>query len=347
MTTSTARRRERALASDRRAGSFAGRQALRLRYEFVRRAWYLVLGLPLVALAASPLAWLMPHWVRGFALGVILSSGVWSAAYLVATTSGAATAAMGQLAEQWTARDLRRLVKRRWHLANSLAYRPWDLDHVLVGPGGVLVVETKHSANGWSHGRYTDGVVQLAVERVTQGARDVWLTAGKSILPKELVRPVVVLWGGDYEDQEGMHGEVLVLPGPKLEDWLGALPDEGLPPGTVEAIYAGMEAHIGKRDEADRERLGNPPRPMSQWLAVAAGVLVVAMVAYFLEVTVLRAIGWRFFPLVGLASAGLAWGAQHYRAPLSFPLAWLIGSQAVTAILLIGYAASWFQRLSR
>lgn len=347
VTASVARRRERALAGDRRAGSFSGRQALRRRYEFIRRAWYLVLALPLAALAASPLVWLLPHWLRGFALGVILSSGVWSAAYLVATTSGAAMAAMGQLAEQWTAQDLRRLTKRDWHLANSLAYRRWDLDHVVVGPGGVLVVETKYSANGWSRGRYTDGVVQLAVDRVAQGARDVWLTSGKSILPRHLVRPVVVLWGGDYEQQEGVKDDVLVLPGPKLQGWLEALPDDGLTPGAVQMIYAGMDAHIGKRDEADRELLGRPPRPMFHWMALAAGVLPVAVAGYLLEVTVLRAIGWRFFPPVGLAFAAAAWHTRRYRVPLSCRVAWLVGSQAVSAILLVGYVASWLQRLSR
>ena len=117
------RSRQRRLASDRRAGAWSGAKAVRTRYEFIRRAWRLVLFPPAVAAAAAPAVLLAPGAVRGFLLGVVCASGLWGAAYLVETSSGAAPAFMGQMAEQWTAGELRRLRRRGWRLINGVHLR--------------------------------------------------------------------------------------------------------------------------------------------------------------------------------------------------------------------------------
>lgn len=55
---------------------------------------------------------------------------------------------MGELAEQWTAQELRPLSKHGWRLVNfALSYG--DQDHVLVGPGGVVLLETKWNGTPW------------------------------------------------------------------------------------------------------------------------------------------------------------------------------------------------------
>jgi hypothetical protein len=231
--------RERRFAGDGRSGAWSGRKALDLRYDFVKRKWPFVLAGPLLAIIVCPVVLLMPHWVRQFALGVILSSGIWLAFYLVESMSGAMPPAMGQLAEQWTARELRRLRPRGWLLANEIRYRPFmDIDHILLGPGGALVVETKYAFAGWGQRGYSDRVLADAAERVADSANDFWLTS-KATLAHGLVRPIVVLWGGGYDEgRPSPRDDFLVLPGPKLREWLTQLPTAGLEENSIQSIYA-------------------------------------------------------------------------------------------------------------
>lgn len=60
--------------------------------------------------------------------------------------SGTAPLMMGELAEQWTAQELRPLTKHGWRLVNHFGLGYGGQDHVLVGPGGVVLLETKSSA---------------------------------------------------------------------------------------------------------------------------------------------------------------------------------------------------------
>jgi hypothetical protein len=131
----------------------------------VRRAWPAVLGIPLISVCLAPLVLLVPHWARQFALGVILSSGVWASVLFVTVMSGTVPQYAGGLAEQFTATELRALRRRQWHLANGVMLKKGDIDHVVVGPGGVLVVESKYSSSGWVGGRFSDDQVKRAVRQ--------------------------------------------------------------------------------------------------------------------------------------------------------------------------------------
>ncbi len=59
-------------------------------------------------------------------------------------------------------------------MVNQLALRPWDIDHVLIGPGGAVVVETKWSANPWVLDP-PDERVRRAVRQAQGNARDLRL----------------------------------------------------------------------------------------------------------------------------------------------------------------------------
>ena len=187
------------MASDRRAGSFARSEVVRIRRDFIRRSWWAIIIPPIGALAASPLVLLLPHWCREFALGIILTSGVWGSIMVVIAWSGTVPRAMGAMGEEWTARELRRLKKRGWHLANGLLLRPKpDIDHVVIGPGGVLVVETKYSSDGWDRDTFTNDWIKRAIAQVEANRTDV-ARVMRPAAASQLVKPVVVLWGGSGE----------------------------------------------------------------------------------------------------------------------------------------------------
>lgn len=253
-------RLERRLASDKRAGAWARSRAIRMRYDFIRRGWLLVALWPAVACAVAPAVLLVPHHDRPYIIGGLVASGIWGALYMVGTMSGASSVSMGALSEQWTASDLRRLKRRGWKLVNQVHFRRWDIDHMLLGPGGVIVVVTKFSADGWTPTRYTARVIADAVNQAKRNATDIQLSLGKSVLPDSLVHSLVVLWGrGDKKEIAEKHGSVQVLSGHLLPSWLAHLDDAGLEDATVPAT-TGRSALADRLDHriANRHRHDHP-----------------------------------------------------------------------------------------
>ena len=51
--------------------------------------------------------------------------------------------------EQLTADELRKLRRHGWRAVHNLHLQAGDIDHVAVGPGGVVVIETKSSNAEW------------------------------------------------------------------------------------------------------------------------------------------------------------------------------------------------------
>jgi hypothetical protein len=189
--------RDRKLAGDRRAGSYPRAQLVRQRQEFLRRSWKVLL-LPLLGAAAlCPLVVFLPSWAQGFAIGVVLASAIWGSVLLVFALSGVAPLLMGQWAEQQAAYQLRRLRRKGWHLANHAllsSVSRGDIDHLLVGPGGAVVVETKYCGAGWA-----DSFAQQRVEEEVAKLKKRENFVAKMVtrdIPRSHVRSALVLMGG-------------------------------------------------------------------------------------------------------------------------------------------------------
>ena len=318
-----------------------------MRYDFIRRAWWMVLVWPAIACAVAPAVLLAPGWIRGFILGVIAASGLWGAAYVVGTMSGASSAQLGQLGEQWTAGELRRLRRRGWRLINQVHFRPWDIDHVLLGPGGVVVVETKFSADGWARSRYTEWVIADARERVRGNAEDLRLNLGKSVLPASLVVAVVVLWGrSDIATIDHFDNGVYILSGHRLREWLVRLPDTGLDERIAGDLYDKLARQVEKRDRQDAERTGAPPKSLSSSLFVLCGATLLGLVACWAELESLHLIGWHWVLLVGAAFAAVQWPFRTSTAGRPWRVAWLAGSQGATALIALAYVAYLVRNLA-
>jgi len=89
----------------------------------------------------------------------------------------------------WTASELQRLRKHGWLIVNGLALEGRDIDHVLVGPGGVVVVESKWSADGWDLSM-PDRALAKAVDQVVDNVRSLrlWTAVKASGAPVRSVR---------------------------------------------------------------------------------------------------------------------------------------------------------------
>lgn len=247
--------RARELAGDGRAGSFARAKARRAQGAFIRRRWpALAIGW-LIFVAPVPLFWwLVPNeLLRGVFVGASLTGATAAVWFLVVQSTGTAPIMMGDRAEQWTAQVLRKL-GRGWRVVNRFLLSSYgDLDHVAIGPPGVLVIETKWSASPWQS---PDGIRRLhaavaQVQRVTRQLR-LWTAVKKSSVR---VRPVVVLWGGGGSggtDPVKYVDGVAVVEGNAFRSWVRALEaDPANSAGTTQAIWDALDTQTRLREGHD------------------------------------------------------------------------------------------------
>ena len=195
------------------------------------------------------------HFLRGVIVGVVLAtvpSVIWSWTIQI---TGTAPIMMGDQAEQWSAQELRKLRRQGWRVVNHFLLRHDDIDHVLIGPGGVWAVETKWSKS-WDTGFARDREHE-AVTQARSSARS--MTLWDPIRRRGLqVRPVVVLWGGGphaWAESERVRviDGVPVVAGLALDEWTDALPADVLDHDGVDEVWSVVEAQASRRDHRDRQ----------------------------------------------------------------------------------------------
>lgn len=311
-----------ALASDARAG-WSSRVSVRERHrEVLREQWRFLAGFALAVVACFAVASLFASGPlqRGFILG----SGVTIAGSLVVAfvvlVGGTGPLMMGELAEQWTAQELRPFREHGWRLVNHFGLGYGDHDHVLVGPGGVVLVETKWSATPWTlDGR--DQFFRHAVEQTRANAKQLEGWHGLAQFGRPQVEPVLVLWGrarrklGDQPPRRHPSG-VLVLGGDQLQDWLLRRGRDRLDAEQVDGIWAQVQRHVGKRDEHER-RTRPMPRSVAELAWTLLGSVVAALVGFLLAAQVLRLLGSLL--LWSLAGAALLATAEAVRRRTRWP----------------------------
>ena len=149
-------------------------------------------------------------------------------AWVVHVLSGNHGWSLGKLGEEATSESVlnRRQRRRGWHLVNGMYFGGHgDIDHVLVGPGGVFVIETKWTANPCCiSGRRIEGLMgREPLRQARQGAEKVerMLRRGSGHFEVS-VQPVVVLWGPgglDLPDGSTIVENVLVCEGRQRKLW--------------------------------------------------------------------------------------------------------------------------------
>jgi Nuclease-related domain len=193
---------------------------------------------PLVAIlpiaVELPIALLTHPSHGGFWIGIGIGAG--TAAALVLFDSPPAHIERwrsGADGEKSTARTLRPLLRRGWKLFNDINTGDGNIDHVLVGPAGIFMLESKRLAGQvrveagkltvrW-HEDPDDGYENESIARRARGAAfDVHSridTPGSS----PWVQPVVVLWA-DFEQRSIECDNVAWVRGDELASVLAGRP---------------------------------------------------------------------------------------------------------------------------
>lgn len=336
--------RRRELASATRAGRFARTLAWERHISFIRRTWwmlaFLAAGLPL---GLAPLALFEHGGLRWAMWGVLAASGFWLAVMFVVVGAGTMGELMGVSAEESTIAQLRTLPSATWRIVNGLRLGAGDIDHVAVGPAGVLVVETKWSAEPWPIGlttgdRFMQERLAEAVEQARRNARQVRAHHYfRTKIGDAPVRALVVVWSASLPVEGSPEWDTVdgvdVVRGRSLGTWLETLDGHSLGADGVEAVWGEMAARAAVVDRYDDERLG-PRRPtlgrmLSRWGLEAPIGLVLA--AY--SVAGLVGLGLRGWALIIAEVVGLVLGL---RARLSRFLRWAALGWCVGLVLILG-----------
>jgi hypothetical protein len=208
--------------------------ARRITWIRIRRArTYVVIvgsgGVAIIAfLGLMPTVTRIPPFWRGLGAGVAVAVLVGSVGWSLLTTDGSMSWRVGALGELWTSDVLRRLGPE-WTVLNNLRVPGADettreIDHVAVGPGGVMVVETKL----WpSKRRQLDTTSSSDVNTAAQSAQRQagvvrWFLTG--IAPDDVVRPTVMFWGSDLMSPDAVvvtnRNGVAIVHGRDSASWL-------------------------------------------------------------------------------------------------------------------------------
>lgn len=332
--------RRRELSDTSRAGRYARGLVWDQQLSYAKRAWWYLVVIFVSSLAlAAPIFWALPSPWEWLVAGAGVATGFWLVVMNVLLESGAASTLMGVSGEETTVLFLQDLRRRGWRIVNGLMIREKaDIDHVAVGPAGVLVIETKWSADAWPIGvpgkSFMRDTLDRAVDQARRNAKDVAIQFKKE-LGAVLVRPVVVAWsrartddgGPDWIDQDG----VTVVQGRMLSKWLETLEAQGLDEEPVTRIWSALVKQTDTRDS-------RMPAPRPTLHQIASRV--------FQQVPAGGAAAWAFVAIIhtmlpawAMLSAVVVAAVIGFRVPRTSILWWAARGWSWTMLILLAFVA--------
>lgn len=306
--------------------------ARRRRYAFVRETWVTLVTTLLVTLAALLTTGylVLGDVARGVLVAVGLVGVLSAMAIWIGQASGTAPSLTGDLGEQWTAHELRKLRRHGWVVVTHVSLRMRDIDHLLIGPGGVIAVQAKWSATAWTWHPIDQRIFDTA--RQAQAlARDLSSWDELRSLGVRAVDSAVFLWGpGAHKVPCGAAiEETAVVTRRTATWWRRGLGHDRLSPEQVERAWRAVDTLCRSRERSAAQSTTMPASP-GEWLArmvfavvaVCAGVLAItSLVATDLQ-WALSLAWWLLILAVSLAASRLG-GVRYLGA------AWVVGLGAV------------------
>ncbi|MEO8425435.1 MAG: nuclease-related domain-containing protein [Actinomycetota bacterium] len=163
------------------------------------------------------------------------------------------------LAEEFTSSELHALRWGGWKTIDRVQFDRYDVDHVIVGPGGVCVVETKNTNVSWpiEGGRFNDAWALEAVTQVRRNADHI-----KSLLKQKAgvsleVETILMVWGDGRPQLSGpadVGRGVTVVTGRLLQDYLRAKPPT-LETHEIAEVARALSQFVNDKDLFDQRHL--------------------------------------------------------------------------------------------
>jgi hypothetical protein len=204
-----------------------------------------------------------------FLLGAVIASALLLLTGVVAVAAGGVNWLTGAWAERWTGEKLA-LLGSDWRVVHNLVFRresggrtwEFDIDHIAVGPGGVLVVESKYSTSEVDlEASYLSSRIRSDAEQASRNARSVrQLLAAADI--KIQVTPVLVYWGFRLTlPQEPIReiGRVQVVLGADAKRWCRRLCVDKVEQRDAERAWTALASHSEAHAAATPPTAAGPP----------------------------------------------------------------------------------------
>jgi len=146
---------------------------------------------------------------------------------------------VGAWGEERTARKLGKLPRGRWDVVNDVGNGKYNFDHVLVGPAGVMCLDSKQrqyrldvheGARVVLTERYDEEFTASGDDMIRHAkgnARTLKLRIERQTGQRLWVQPVIVWWG-EFPAGVARVNDVDIVHGDRLVEWLGQLPARGL-----------------------------------------------------------------------------------------------------------------------
>ena len=278
-------RRRRHLAGRGRVGSHSQREIRAAQVDWIRRAWWVIalLGVP-VGVGAVAAHWLMPQPAAPYVVGAVVACGPWLGYVLWLQTGDVASLRAGVEGEGYTVDELRRLQRQGWRLVNHVMLRHRDVDHALVGPGGLYAIETKYRSR-WKCVRDADFDAWAAQAR--QDAVGLTHRAGQRVPAV----PIIAVWGPGVRALLPIPLErngVTICVGRDLVDVIERSRLR-LTAGDIEFVYDKLDTYVRTRTIGEEREHGPLPRPVLDSLfdlffGVLAGFATMYLVAVVVRI---------------------------------------------------------------
>jgi hypothetical protein len=201
-----------------------------------RNRWRLFAMVAGYATLSAAIGFFVPAgWWSGAYWGAAVVGLLWAISWFV-SLDGSFFARAGSWAEEWTSEALRKKAPG-FTLIDDLPLDGRNLDHVLVGPGGVFAVETK-----WKS-KWRDRQHELRSLELERGQAAFQAEKLREILEclghRVRVRPIIVAWGPGIPTDETFvgFGQVGVFVGDRWKDWPAqALDKDAMAPEQAAAV---------------------------------------------------------------------------------------------------------------
>ncbi len=229
------------------AGSSVDDEFNRQLRQNVRETWpyWLGVGVAIIGFAVwSVLADGMSARVLAFASGGL--AGVF---FVLLAMGGHISTFMwwlGAEGERMTGKEIEKLSENEWHCEHSIKHAHGDWDHVLIGPPGIFLVDSKSLSNTAvvASDALRSGRLAFNGSVFRGGAWDVNKALEARLGRRApFVTPVVAIWG-DFPQELVEAGEkpVVYVEGERLASWLGELPEKLNAPERAALITALKQA---------------------------------------------------------------------------------------------------------
>lgn len=212
--------------------------------------------------------------LSGFLFGFILATFLAALVFVAATFTGAGQYLSGGVAERWTGRELRKLGPS-WRIFHGVPFDygfgpkspEIDVDHIAVGPYGILVVETKYLSRIFdlNDSRFPTRI-RDAMNQVEHNAGHVRALLARDA-PGVPVRPVVVIWGrlvtvpkNAIRSADCRPQNIRIVHGSDSANWLPLLrvrEGDGIPSEAIETAGTKIGDYVAEREASRKSNEAN------------------------------------------------------------------------------------------